>query len=389
MKKSPPATANSDIPPHRPPSSISGWIASRKGRGRNILITSVAFPIVLTAILAWAVLTSQHQLVSQSALKTSALKLTTSNNALTTQAQSVPQVEPPRRDSTMAYDPRHHMVLLFGGQIEAIEGPETNQTWAWNGHGWKQLHPASSPPALQGKMVYDAASQRIILFLNQVKSGGIVANEMWAWDGATWQQLHPAVMPEVLGASIAYDEERHQIVLFGGAVPSGRFITYMNTTWTWNGTTWQQQHPATSPSPRTGAAMAYDAVHQQIVLFGGATLNGYSSETWTWNGTIWQLHHVTGTPPVDQNVSLVYDSVTRQTLLFGMTSSDTTWAWNGTGWVSVAAHGAPTALFQGAAAYNIPAQSVIVYAIHGNAKSGATPVSQTWTWNGKAWMQMR
>lgn len=34
---------------------------------------------------------------------------------------------------------------------------------------------------------------------------------------------------------------------------------------------WTQQFPATSPSPRYGAAMAYDASTDQLVLFGGAT----------------------------------------------------------------------------------------------------------------------
>ena len=72
----------------------------------------------------------------------------------------------------------------------------------------------------------------------------------------------------------------------------------MNATWTmWDGTTWQQLHPATSPSPRTGAAMTYDAVHQQIIMYGGdGNGSNVSSETWTWDGTTWQQRHVMGVP---------------------------------------------------------------------------------------------
>ena len=289
----------------------------------------------------------------------------------------------------MAYDPLHHVVLLFGGTIEAADAQQTNETWAWNGHGWKQLHPASSPPALQGTMVYDAASQRVILFLYQVQSAGKVANEMWSWDGMTWQRLYPATMPEAVGASIVYDEARHEIVLFGGGVPSMRTVTMVNTTWTWDGMNWRQQYPAMSPSPRSGAAMTYDAVRQQIILYGGtgdgSGVSSVASETWTWDGTTWQQRNGAGVPFQDQNVRLVYDSVTQQTLLFGAISSDATWTWNGSKWVRVAAHGAPTAPYLGASAYDDAAQSVIVYAAQGDSKMGATPVPQTWIWNGTVW----
>lgn len=132
--------------------------------------------------------------------------------------------------------------------------------------------------------------------------------------------------------------------------------------------------------------MTYDAVHQQIIMYGGdGNGSNVSSETWTWDGTTWQQRHVMGVPSEDQNSSLVYDSVTQQTLLFGAINSDATWIWNGTKWVSVATHGAPTAPFQGASAYDDAAQSVIVYAVQGDVKMGSTPVTQTWIWNGAAW----
>ena len=35
---------------------------------------------------------------------------------------------------------------------------------------------------------------------------------------------------------------------------------------------WSQAAPATSPSIRTFAAMAYDPLHQQVVLFGGCSI---------------------------------------------------------------------------------------------------------------------
>lgn len=357
----------------------------RPGKRRNLFVTFLAFLTVLFIVLAWVVLVRQFHSGQQSA----------SSAPATTQAASLAQVEPPRTDSAMAYEAAHHLVLLFGGTEQVPGGAVTNETWAWDGHTWKQLHPASSPPPLPGRMVYDVARGQIVLFLNQVQNGR-VANEMWAWDGNTWQQLHPATIPEVLGASMAYDAARGQIVLFGGEAPFGHVGTMVNTTWTWDGSTWQRQRLVVSPSPRTGAAMAYDTAQQEIVLYGGITTDGISSETWTWNGTTWRQQHPASTPTERQNPLLVYDNATRQPLLFGGMSVSggqlmvgDTWAWNGTTWIKVASQGAPTALYE-SAAYDDATQTVIVYAVQGVinklAHSGPSgPVSQTWIWNGTTW----
>jgi hypothetical protein len=40
---------------------------------------------------------------------------------------------------------------------------------------------------------------------------------------------------------------------------------------------WSQAAPATSPSIRTFAAMAYDPLHQQVMLFGGCAVHVGSS----------------------------------------------------------------------------------------------------------------
>ena len=51
---------------------------------------------------------------------------------------------------------------------------------------------------------------------------------------------------------MAYDAATGAIVLFGGGGTHGD----LSDTWTWNGTTWTKQAPATSPSAREGASMA-------------------------------------------------------------------------------------------------------------------------------------
>ncbi|HEX4062802.1 MAG TPA: hypothetical protein VHY58_17430 [Streptosporangiaceae bacterium] len=76
-------------------------------------------------------------------------------------------------------------------------------------------------------------------------------------------------------ASIAYDAATGNMVLFG--------LFNVPTTWVWDGTTWTQQHPATSPPARFGASMTYDVATGNAVLFGGngASVMGDFADTWT------------------------------------------------------------------------------------------------------------
>ena len=55
---------------------------------------------------------------------------------------------------------------------------------------------------------------------------------------------------------MTYDYARDEVVLFGD-------------TWTWDGTTWTQEPPATSPSARSDMGMAYDQARGEVVVFGG------------------------------------------------------------------------------------------------------------------------
>jgi hypothetical protein len=46
---------------------------------------------------------------------------------------------------------------------------------------------------------------------------------------------------------------------------------------------WTQQTPATSPAPRWGPSMAYDAATRTVILFGGES-GRYTTfaDTWAW-----------------------------------------------------------------------------------------------------------
>src|SRR5262249_25521983 len=102
-------------------------------------------------------------------------------------------------------------------------------------------------------------------------------------------------------------DARGVTVVFGGYSNENTF-TYLGDTWEWDGIAWTQQ--ATSgPSPRVGAAMAYDAARGVAVMFGGQDSGGtYLGDTWEWNGTTWTQRATTG-PAGRRGAAMAYDAV--------------------------------------------------------------------------------
>jgi len=87
--------------------------------------------------------------------------------------------------------------------------------------------------------------------------------------------------------AMAYDGATKQVVLFQ---TFGNALTgFSNETWTWDGRTWTEQHPAASPPPRSWPGLAYDESTRQLILFGGssANTNVTYNDTWDWTGTTW------------------------------------------------------------------------------------------------------
>jgi hypothetical protein len=229
----------------------------------------------------------------------------------------------------MAYDAANGTVVLFGG-VNSHVG-ELDGTWTWDGTTWAKQHPATSPPAQAGVevMAYDAANGTVVLFGNG--SAGGAPNDTWTWDGTTWTQQHPATSPPVrYDASMAYDAANGTVVLFGGLSTE---VSVLGDTWTWDGTTWTQQAPATSPPVRSGASMAYDAANGTVVLFGGS-LNSSRNvfrDTWTWDGTTWTQQAPPTSPPAREWASMAYDAANGTVVLFGGVSRYSvhydTWTW--------------------------------------------------------------
>jgi hypothetical protein len=180
-------------------------------------------------------------------------------------------------------------------------------------------------------MVYDAARARTVLFGGTIGLGDQVYTDTWEWDGINWTQMSPAhVPPGREGFAMAYDAQRQATVLFGGLAASGGIWA---DTWVWNGSDWVQQAPINSPSLRSGVSMVYDAAHQQTLLFGGVASGPASAnaETWTWDGSNWTQRAAFLSPGARFEYAMAYESVHSQPILFGGANGDgtlgDTWEW--------------------------------------------------------------
>ena len=155
--------------------------------------------------------------------------------------------------------------------------------------------------------------------------GGEIGSDTWTWDGTTWTEQHPAVSPPptALG-SMAFDPAIRRLVLFGGeGVP--------NDTWAWNGSNWSKLALTAEPSARFNAAMALDPTADDLILAAGAANGGVDlSDTWALDQT-WTRLRPSRSAPVVAEAALATDPGTGHLVLFGGGGSggysNQTWVW--------------------------------------------------------------
>jgi hypothetical protein len=238
-------------------------------------------------------------------------------------------------------------------------------------------------------MTYDRKRGNLVLFGGGEPGLCFECDATWIWDGISWAQLKPQTSPPGrTSAAFAYDETRQNSVLFGS--PS-QVHPYLNDTWTWDGKNWTEQHPTISPPARGGAdniRLVYDPRHKDIVLFGGCTLdplhNGVTvcfDDTWLWDGQNWSRARPTSSPPPLEGIpsEVAYDRTHQYAVLH---AGIATWTWDGANWQRRSPAHSPEVPFYGTMGYDeINHQLILV----GQNLAGA---AQTWIWDGKDWMQV-
>jgi len=271
-------------------------------------------------------------------------------------------------------------LTLFGLAVPAGATAATSTAKAT----WSQSIPTQPPGSALPMMVYDGHTQTTILFggIPDVQGAETPRNDTWSWDGTSWTQLHPAASPTPrIGATMAYDADTQTIILFGGSTVLGGAA--LADTWSWDGSTWSELSPATSPPPRALAAMAYDATTHTVVLFGGSDSGVSRSDTWLWDGTDWSASLASG-PVARELATMAFDSASGHVLLFGGSGAGgflyDTWSWDGSTWTQVATDvdGLTSGLLFGQISNNAGIGSVVMV-------SPSFAGNVLFVWTGSAW----
>jgi hypothetical protein len=215
--------------------------------------------------------------------------------------QRFPQNRPPARSAhSMAFDPNHGKVYVFGGRVEAVDKDSEptflNDLWAWKDDDWApaDADSATKPtPRHYSGLAYDPVSDRLVMYGgNKYGADGTTIDpnfETWEFDGTQWTNVTGSAPPEVAKPVLTWDPSQHKIVMLGVDVTatSGRMYTYDTATHTWTAVT--PVTPAVLPTCINEGYLSYDTIKQRLVFFGGLCSSGTSAndEVWVWNGTTW------------------------------------------------------------------------------------------------------
>ena len=136
----------------------------------------------------------------------------------------------------------------------------------------------------------------------------------------------PSPSPPVPSAryesSLTFDDFAGSAILFGGESCDLSRCTFLGDTWSFSNGVWQSLAPSNSPSPRFGAAIAYDPLNYNVYLFGGCGSTCPLADTWVSHqspnsaGTWTQLFPPIS-PPGTYFATLTFDPAVAALVLFG------------------------------------------------------------------------
>ncbi len=141
-----------------------------------------------------------------------------------------------------------------------------------------------------------------------------------------WRDLRPPHSPPpVLGGSLAYDALHDEIILFGGGhvaerTPDGSLRGYTGT-WIYSvrQNDWRQLPLKVQPPPRMATRLVTDTRNQVLVVFGGDGQTHYLADTWIFDlkTRAWRETKATGGPAPRAGHFTVYDPETGLALIGG------------------------------------------------------------------------
>ncbi len=236
---------------------------------------------------------------------------------------------PPSRSNQVAfYWPPAQATLIFSGNHNT--GP-LQDAWSWNGSTWspQPLPELDYPSRKNAGVAVDVDGGRAFVFggvwSGYPRDGGAytvaVQGDFRQFDGTRWTEVVTATRPSARsGAAMTWDGVGTQVLLFGGSDN----VDALSDTWTFSNGDWTQRATGTEahPSARLNTRMAYDPIRRRVVLFGGQSVGPDDAinlqDTWEWDGSTWREVPVTGVLPAGRgHHSMVFDPIRQRVMMLG------------------------------------------------------------------------
>lgn len=273
--------------------------------------------------------------------------------------------------------------FVFGGTNGSTALADT---WVWFGNEWVTFVGSPSPPGRSmAAIAYDASVQNAVMFGGNSSptsdippTGDTPLGDTWTNTSGTWANTGVSGPLAREGAAMVYDVLHTNTVLFGGYAGGTSF----RDTWIWNGSAWNQQSPANFPSARYLHSMVFDSTRNQVLMFGGVNGSGvYMNDTWTWDGTNWTQRTPPNRPSARCAFAMVYDAVHGRVVLSGGLGGggalNDTWVWDGVNWTELTPATSPTIRYGAAAAF---VSSPIAQFLLFGGNNGTSNLNDTWVW---------
>jgi Galactose oxidase, central domain len=288
----------------------------------------------------------------------------------------------------MTFDSISGKIILHGGRNSF--GDYLDGTHSWDGVAWTGRTNNGSIRREGHCMAFVPSVNLTFLFGGWQDDFGRTSDTWW-WDDAasSWSTTsddgdQPG--PRRL-AAMAFDPIRNEIILFGGDTGTNS-VGFACASLDPTTKKWKILSPATVPPARANHSMVFDASTGRIVMFGGRNGAGVpKSDTWEWDGATRNWTKISDSTPVlgaRTGVGMVYDERRQKTVLFGgrNTLGDLadTWEYDGLTktWTRILESGPPPRANH-AMAYDSARGHVVVYA-------GARETSDSFTYYGDTWI---
>jgi hypothetical protein len=240
---------------------------------------------------------------------------------------------PARDDAVLVFDSRRQRLVLFGGRSGQTL---RSDTWEWDGTAWSEKSVSGPDARLHAVGAFDA-ERGVVRVYGGVGSDDIPRTDTWEWNGTTWTRVSTAGPTDRGSNHMTYDAARQRTMLsaFRRLEPNAD-RTYPTELWDWTGSSWALA-PGTAPSISPIQPIVGLGAGGGVLMFDGGVLQGTTS-TWVWQNSAWSRVATTG-PSLRNGHALAYDAVRNRVVLFGgfrngQDFSDT-WEWDGSRWTEV------------------------------------------------------